>query len=179
MPDAQRNDPAGGRSPAPSHPLLPGRRRLNVEQLSAGIYGVVVVSAALAGAAALPLRGVVVTGFATVLVYWVAEEYAHGLALRAVSGRLTVADVRHSLRERLTMLEASFLPLLVVFGVGVIGASVTAAVTAGLLVAAGSLALIGATAARRSGMSLIATLLAALVALGLGGATVLLKLAVH
>src|SRR4051812_12591734 len=102
MPDAQTNEPAARRSPAVSHLLLTGRRRLTVEQLAAGIYGLVVVSAALAGAARLALGGVVVTGFATVLVYWIAEEYAHGLALRAVSGRLTAADVRHSVRERLT-----------------------------------------------------------------------------
>jgi hypothetical protein len=173
MRDAEASDSVAGRSLTTGHRLLPGRRRLNIEQLSAGIYGIVVLSAALAGAASLTLGAVVLTGLATVLVYWVAEEYAHGLAHRAVTGRLRWADVWRSLRERFTMVEASFLPLLVVL------AHVSTAVTAGLVVAAGSLAGLGAVAARRSGLSAVGTLVAVVIATALGAASVLLKLTLH
>jgi hypothetical protein len=179
MGDREASDHVVGRSSGAVHPLLPGRRRLNVEQLSAGIYGVIVLSATLASAARLHLVGVVVTGFTTVLVYWVAEEFAHGLAHRTVAGRLTAADVGHSLRDRFTMVETSVLPLLVVLVVGVLGASVSTAVIAGLVVAALSLAVLGAIAARRSGLSVVGTLMAAMIATALGGAAVLLKIAYH
>ena len=83
------------------------------------------------------------------------------------------------MRERFTMVEASFVPLLTVLAVGALGASVSTAVTAGLVVAAASVAVLGAVAARRSGLSAVGTLLAGLFAAALGGAVVLLKLALH
>jgi hypothetical protein len=52
-------------------------------------------------------------------------------------------------------------------------------VIAGLVVAAGSLAVLGAIAARRSGLSVLGTVTAAMIATALGGATVLLKIAFH
>jgi hypothetical protein len=178
MGDEATNVPSTRRSRLAGHPLS-RRRQLTVEQLSAGIYGTIVVSATMAGAAGLPLNGVLLSGFTTVVVYWVAEEYADGLAHRFVTGRHTRDDILHGLRERFTMLEASLLPVLTVLVAGILGASVSTAVTFGLIAAAASLTTLGAVAARRSGMSAFNTLLAGLVAAALGGAVILLKLVLH
>jgi len=156
-----------------------GRRRGGVEGLTAGIYGTVVLASTMVGAEGLSLRGVIVSGLTTVLVYWVAEQYAGALARRALIGRITRADIAHTLRGRFAMVEATFIPLLVVMVAGALGASVSAAVTAGLVVAAGSLAILGGVAARRAGMSVAGTLGAALLAAVFGGVVVLLKLALH
>jgi hypothetical protein len=158
---------------------LPGRRRLSVEQLSSGIYGVVVSSATMAAAGDKPLETVVISVLTTVFVYWIAEQYARGLAHRATVGRLTASDLLHGLRERYTMVEATFVPLLVVVALGVLGVTASVAVTVGLLVAVGTLAAVGILAARRSGLSALGTALSGLIAAALGVAIVVLKLALH
>ena len=178
MPDEATDDSFVGGLPHGDQSRL-ARHRNSVEQLSAGIYGTVISSATMAAAASLPLGGVVLGGLTTILVYWVAEQYASGLAHHAVVGRVTAADVLRAFRERFTMVGASFVPLLTVLAVGALGASVSTAVTAGLVVAAASIAVLGAVAARRSGLSAVGTLLAGLFAAALGGAVVLLKLALH
>jgi hypothetical protein len=155
------------------------RHRLSVEHLTAGIFGTLVLSATMASAAGLSRGRVVLSGIVTVLVYWVAEEYGSALAHHAVIGRVTRADVLSGLRARFAMVEASFAPVLVVLAAGLFGASDSTAVNAGLVVAAGSLACIGALAAGRSGMSRVGILLAALLAAALGVAVVLLKVALH
>src|SRR5918994_1106810 len=123
MPDEATDDSFVGGLPHGDQSRL-ARHRNSVEQLSAGIYGTVISSATMAAAASLPLGGVVLGGLTTILVYWVAEQYASGLAHHAVVGRVTVADVLRALRERFTMVEASFVPLLTVLAVGALGASV-------------------------------------------------------
>jgi hypothetical protein len=147
--------------------------------LSAGIYGTLVSSAAMAGAASRSIPIVVLSGLTTVVVYWIAEQYAIGLAHRAAAGRHTASDVLHGLRESFTMVEATLAPLLAVAVAGVLGASASTAVTVGLVVAACSLAALGTVAARRSGLSVVATVISGMLAAALGGAVVLLKVALH
>jgi len=156
-----------------------GRRHLTVEQLSAGIYGTLVSSAALVGAAHRPLGAVAGTVVTTVVVYWIAEEYASGLAHRAATGRHSWSDVLHGLRQRFTMVEASAAPLGVVLTAGALGWPVSAAVTAGLVVAAVSLTALALRAAHRSGVPLLATVLAGTFAAALGAVIMLVKLALH
>jgi hypothetical protein len=158
---------------------LPGRRRLSVEHLAAGIYGTVVSMATLAAAGDKPLGVVVISVVTTVLVYWIAEEYARGLAQRAAVGRLAPADVRRGMRESITMVQATVAPLLAVLVAAALGAATSTAVTVGLLVAVASLISVGMVAARRSGLSIAATVLSGLVAAALGSAVVILKLALH
>ncbi len=157
----------------------PGRRQLDVEQLTAGIYGTIVVAAAIASSASLPHFGVVLAGFGAVVVYWLAEQYAAGLANRAATGRFTRADALRTLRARSTMVGASFLPLVTVAVLGLLGASVNVAALGGLLVAVGFLASLGGVSARRSGVSPFGSLLAGAVAAALGGVIVVLKLTLH
>jgi hypothetical protein len=60
-----------------------GRRR------AAGIYGAIVTAAILAAAGGhLPTSVLVVSIVVTLLVYWLAEEYAEVLGEQAAAGRL-------------------------------------------------------------------------------------------
>ena len=132
-----------------------GRRR------AAGIYGVIVTAAILTAAgsqlstAALTLAVVV-----TLLVYWVAEEYAELLGEQVADGRLPAGrQVRAELAATWPMVTASFGPLVVAVLARVAGASHTAAANAGL--AAALLLLVwhafsAARAARLRGLPLIA-----------------------
>jgi hypothetical protein len=178
MRDEEAHDRSTAGSPRDRH-RLPGGRRLSVQQLSAGIYGTLVSSATMAGIGDRPLGTIVISVLTTILVYWIAEEYASGLAHRAAVGRHTASDVLHGWRESFTMVEATVVPLLAVLAARSLGAAASTAVTVGLLVAAGSLTALGIVAARRSGLSAAGTMLSGLLAAALGSAVVLLELALH
>ena len=109
----------------------PGPRR------AAGIYGTIITAAVLAAAGdnvrTLPLAVSIVV---TLLVYWLAEEYAEILGEQIEGGRLpTRRDVRAALAATWPMVSASGLPLLALVLARLLGASDSAAATAGLVTA--------------------------------------------
>jgi hypothetical protein len=151
--------------------LDPGRRR------AAGVYGAIVTAAILAAAGGqLRTVGLAVAVVVTLVVYWVAEEYAELLGVHAEEGRLlSRRHVREELVATWPMVSASFGPVVALLVAWLLGAS--DAVAANIALGAAVLLLVGhawsaGRAARLKGRQLIVvTSFAAL----LGIAMVVLK----
>jgi hypothetical protein len=148
-----------------------GRRR------AAGIYGAIITAAILDTAGGrLSTEALVIGVLVTLVVYWLAEEYAELLGEQAEGGRLPGwAYVRGALAATWPMVSASYLPLLALLVARIAGASDLAAANAGL-VAAILLLIFHAWSAGRSarlqGWHLLAS---TSVAFGLGLVMILLK----
>ena len=149
----------------------PGRRR------AAGIYGAIITAAVLAASGnTLPTRAVVVSVVVTLLVYWVAEEYAELLGEQVTAGHLpTWAYIRRALAATWPMVTASYLPLLALVLARLAGASASAAANVGLAAAIVLLTFHGWSAGRSSrlhGWQLAGT---TAIAAGLGLVMIVLK----
>jgi hypothetical protein len=85
-----------------------GRRR------AAGIYGAIITAAILDTAGGhVSTTALVVAVVVTLLVYWIAEEYAEVLGEQAAGGHLpSRASIRGALVSTWPMVTASYLPLL-------------------------------------------------------------------
>src|SRR5438045_7730084 len=92
---------------------------------AAGIYGAIITAAILDTAGGkLPTAALVVTVVVTLLVYWLAEEYAEVLGEQAQGGRLPDwAYVRRALAATWPMVSASYVPLLALVLTRLAGAS--------------------------------------------------------
>jgi hypothetical protein len=99
---------AGGEVDAAPAAGNAGRRR------AAGIYGAIITAAILAAAGGhVPTVALVVSVVVTLLVYWLAEEYAELLGEQATGGILpSRAYIRAALAATWPMVSASYLPLL-------------------------------------------------------------------
>jgi hypothetical protein len=108
-----------------------GRRR------AAGIYGSVITAAIIAASdKQLPTHWLVIEVLVTLVVYWIAEQYAEILGEHAERGHLpTWAQVRVALAASWAMVAASYLPLLALVITRVAGAAAPAAANAALVVA--------------------------------------------
>ena len=148
-----------------------GRRR------AAGIYGAIITAAILDTAGGhVSTTALVISVVVTLLVYWIAEEYAEVLGEHTTGGRLpSRAYIQGSLVSSWPMVSASFAPLLAVVLAKVAGASDLTAANVGLVVAIVLLTVHGWQAGRaaqlRRGKLLVATSIAA----GLGLVMILLK----
>ena len=148
-----------------------GRRR------AAGIYGAIITAAILDTAGGrLSTEALVIAVVVTLLVYWLAEEYAEILGEQAEGGELPGwRYVRDALAATWPMVSASYLPLLALVVSRVAGASALTAANVGL-VAAILLLIVHAwsagRAARLQGWHLLA---ATSIAAGLGVVMILLK----
>jgi hypothetical protein len=109
----------------------PGRRR------AAGIYGAIITAAILVAAGAkLPTAALVISVVVTLLVYWLAEEYAELLGEQAEKGVLpTWPSIRGALAATWPMVSSSYLPLLVLVVARLAGATPLTAANVGLVVA--------------------------------------------
>jgi hypothetical protein len=148
-----------------------GRRR------ASSIYGTIVTAAVIAaGGNQLNSAQLAVTVVITLIVYWLAEQYAELLGAHTHDGRLPSARlIRSSLAEAWPMVTASFLPVASI-GVAVLfGASSSDAAQAALIVTVVLLIMHGYTAGRAAGLRgkqrIIVTVIAGL----LGVAMVILK----
>jgi hypothetical protein len=161
---------AGG--PQPATPTKArGRRR------AAGIYGTIITAAILAAAgghlSTLPLAVSVVI---TLLVYWVAEEYAELLGEQVEGGRLpTWPHVRAALAGTWPMVTASYLPLLALAATRLAGGSPPAAANAALTVAVVLLVIHAWWAGRAAHLQGRQLVVITAAAAGLGVVMVLLK----
>ncbi|KAA9163608.1 hypothetical protein FPZ12_008860 [Amycolatopsis acidicola] len=108
----------------------PGRRR------AAGIYGSIVTAAILTAAGgALPTVGLALAVVVTLVVYWVAEEYAELLGEHVEGGRLPGRrQIGAELAATWPMVTASYGPVAVLLLAGLAGASRSAAANTGLAV---------------------------------------------
>ena len=111
--------------------MTAGRRR------AAGIYGAIITAAIIAAVGGhLRTLALAVSVLVTLLVYWVAEEYAELLGEQVTGGRLpTWAYIRAALAHTWPMVSASYLPLLVLVLARLAGASASAAANYGLAAA--------------------------------------------
>jgi hypothetical protein len=162
---------AAGGAP-PESPAKAQRRRR-----AAGIYGAIITAAILDTASgSMPTYALVIAVVVTLLVYWLAEEYAELLGEQAEGGHLpTWARIRAALAATWPMVSASFAPLLAVVIARLAGASAQAAANAGLVVAIVLLAVHGWSAGRASRLRGRRLLLTTSIAIALGLVMIALK----
>ena len=148
-----------------------GRRR------AAGIYGAIITAAILDTAGGhVSTAALVVSVVVTLLVYWIAEEYAEVLGEQATGGRLpSRASIQGALVSTWPMVTASYLPLLAVVLAAVAGASELTAANVGLVVVVVLLTVHGWLAGRAAHLRGVRLLVATSVAAGLGLVMILLK----
>jgi hypothetical protein len=148
-----------------------GRRR------AAGIYGAIITAAILDTAGdRLPTGALVAAVVITLLVYWLAEEYAELLGEQAAGGKLpSRAYVRGALAATWPMVSASFLPLLALVLARLAGASASVAANIGLAAAIMLLTAHGWLAGRAAKLRGWRLLFAASVAAALGLVMIALK----
>ena len=118
---------------------------------------------------------VAITVLVTVLVYWIAERWSHILAAGIRGRRLSRHESVQMLVEGWPMVQASYLPLLVLLAAWLLGADTTTAVNIALVATVVLLTGLGWVAARRGGRAGWAAVRSALVTGALGLAIIVLK----
>jgi len=148
-----------------------GRRR------AAGIYGAIITAAILDTAGGhVSTNVLVISVVVTLLVYWIAEEYAEILGEHTAGGRLPGrAYIKGSLVSTWPMVSASYAPLLAVVLATVAGASALMAANVGLVVAIVLLTIHGWLAGRATQLQGWKLAGVTSVAAGLGLVMILLK----
>jgi hypothetical protein len=148
-----------------------GRRR------AAGIYGAIITAAILAAiGGSASTSALVISVVVTLLVYWIAEEYAEVLGEQAEGGHLPSREsIRGSLVATWPMVTASYAPLLAVVLAHLVGASALSAANAGLVVAMVLLTMHGWLASRAAQLHGLKLLGATSIAAALGLVMILLK----
>jgi len=148
-----------------------GRRR------AAGIYGAIITAAILDVAGGhVSTTALAVSVVATLLVYWVAEEYAEILGEQAAGGHLpSRASIKRALGSTWPMVSASFIPLLAVVVTTAAGASALTAANIGLVMAIVLITVHGWLAGRAAHLQGWKLLWATSIAAGLGLVMILLK----
>lgn len=146
---------------------------------AAGIYGLIVTAAVLASAGGhLRTVALELAVFVTLLVYWLAEEYAQ-LVEHASAGHLpNWPHVRSALAAKWPMVSASYLPLLTLIGARLVGVSTANAAYAALAVTVAMLIYYGWSAGRASGLRGTALVIMTTAAGALGMMMILLKVAI-
>jgi len=159
-----------GRRPAASVRAT-GQRR------AASIYGAIITAAIIAATGGkVSTTALVIAVVVTLLVYWVAEEYAEVLGEQAEGGRLpTWASIRGMLVSTWPMVSASYAPLLALVLARVAGASALTAANVGLAAAVILLTVHGWWAGRAAQLRGRQLLLSTAVAAALGIVMILLK----
>ncbi|MGX7681380.1 hypothetical protein ACSMXN_21040 [Jatrophihabitans sp. DSM 45814] len=146
---------------------------------AAGLYGLVVTAAVLASAGGqLHTVPLVLAVFVTLLVYWLAEEYAE-VGEHASAGHLpSWPQIRSGLAHKWPMVSASYVPLLALAVARLLGASAPGAAYTALGVTVAMLTYYGWSAGRalhlRGGGLLVMTSAAG----GLGVVMILLKITI-
>jgi small-conductance mechanosensitive channel len=163
----------------PSHRLVRLRRE-DEESTAAGIYGTIISAAVMASSHAPTARAVIAGVAVTLVVYWAAERYARLVAERIHEDkRPTWRQVRRQLGSGWEMVTASALPLIVLAALAVGGASLSAAVFAGLVCSTLLLCLAGWEIGRGTRLSAFERTALVVVAGGFGGLMIALKALLH
>jgi len=148
-----------------------GRRR------AAGIYGAIITAAILDTAGGhVSTTALVVSVVVTLLVYWIAEEYAEVLGEHTAGGRLpSRAYIQGSLVSSWPMVSASYVPLLAVVLTKLAGAADLTAANVGLVVAIVLLTVHGWLAGRAAQLRGRKLVIVTSIAAALGLVMILLK----
>jgi hypothetical protein len=167
-------------SPDPqTHPSDEAERN-EAARIANGIYGVIVSSAAMVSVHGETVRRLAVAVLATLLIYWAAERYVHIMAHRIVVGPTARwRDLHGGLSDGWEFVTASFIPLLVLVGSHLFGASVYTSVLLALCCGTGLLALAGWRVGNDAGLSPFSRLLSAAGAGAFGLAMIGLKTLLH
>jgi hypothetical protein len=170
-PDRQAADTAPGDRDTAATAGRTGHRR------AAGIYGTIVTAAVLAaGGNQLGSVALAVTVVVTLVVYWLAEQYANLLAEHTHAGRLPGREqVRANLAEAWPMVTASYVPVAVLLVASALGASPVWAARVALGVAVVLLVVYGHAAGRAAGLTGVRLVAVTTVAGALGVAMIVLK----
>jgi hypothetical protein len=152
-----------------------GRRR------AASIYGTIITAAVLAtGGNQLSTAALEATVLVTLVVYWLAEQYAELLGEHTHAGRLPgVSQVGGSLRASWPMVTSSFVPLVTLLIARLCGVSEPGAAAIALLVTVVALVIHGQAAGRAAGLRGVRLIAVAGVAGLLGLAMVALKVLIQ
>jgi hypothetical protein len=164
------------------HGLSPSvRARLAEEAATAdAIYGIIVSSAVMASVHGQGVLQLALATLFTLLIYWTAERFAHVMAQRIVHApRLGWQELRRELGEGWELVTASFIPLAVLVGSRMLGATVSGAVNAALLCSTALLAAAGWRVGQEADLSLPSRLLSAAIGGAFGGAMIALKTLLH
>jgi hypothetical protein len=156
-------------------------RQANEEARTAnGIYGLIVGSAVMAAAHGDAVGRLAVAVLITLLIYWVAERYAHVMARRIVlRRRLTRPELRRELSHGWELVTASYLPLIVLVSSNLLGAGLTGSVLSALGCSTVLLCLSGWRVGREAQLDLSRRLLSASFAGAFGVVMIALKSLLH
>jgi hypothetical protein len=141
MPVPVSGGQAGGSSRAAA---TAGRRR------AAGIYGAIITASVMTAASqSLPTLALAISVLVTLVVYWLAEQYAELLGAQSAHGHVPGwPQIRAALRDSWPIVSASFAPLAVLVLARIAGGSGVAAANAGVIAAVVLLTYHGWAAAR-------------------------------
>ena len=153
-----------------------GIERVEPARRAAGIYGLIVTASVLAtGGPSLPVLPLAVAVFVTLLVYWLAEEYAE-LVEHTSAGQLpTWSHTRSLLKAKWPMVTASYIPLLIMVLARLLGSTTSTAALLALIATVLLLMLTAWRAGRSAGLTGLAQGGLTLVAGALGIVMILLK----
>jgi hypothetical protein len=150
---------------------------------AAAVYGIVVCSAVLAVDAGLgvPTISTVESVAGALLIYWLAEAYAHLVTAPPAHGgaKAWLLDARHTLGMQASLILTPVWLLGVMLLARALGASPSAADTWALLVGIVLLGFAGARGAVRAGRHGAAVWATALLGAAFGVAAILLKVLIH
>lgn len=140
---------------SPRDAATAGRRR------AAGIYGAIITASVMTAASqSLPTLALALSVLVTLVVYWLAEQYADLLGAQSARGHVpTWPHIRTALRDGWPIVSVSFAPLAVLVLARIAGGSSVAAANAGVIAAVVLLTFHGwaaARAARLQGWQLVA-----------------------
>jgi hypothetical protein len=155
------------RSPVPTD----GRLR------AAGIYGTIITAAVIAaGGNVLSTAALEATVLVTLVVYWVAEQYAELLGEHTQAGRLpALRQVRASFAASWPMVSASFLPLMSLLIARLLGTTALGAAQIALVVTVVLLVYHGHAAGKSAGLRGLALIAVTGTAAVLGIVMIVLK----
>jgi hypothetical protein len=143
---------------------------------AAGIYGLIVAASVLAAVGAdLRTGPLALAVFVTLVVYWLAEEYA-GLVEHASAGHLpSWAHTRAALKAKWPIVSASYIPLVTLLLARLLGATPSNAALIALIVIVALLIVYGWRAGRAAGLRGLPLVVMTLLAGGLGLLMIVLK----
>lgn len=143
---------------------------------AAGIYGLIVAASVVAAVGAhLPTVLLALAVFVTVLVYWLAEEYAHLIEHTSAGHMPSWANTRVALKSKWPIVTASYVPVVTLLLARLFGATRTTAAVIALIVITVLLVLHGWRAGRAASLRGLPLVVMTLLAGALGLLMILLK----
>jgi len=159
---------------------LSGRELSEETKLANGIYGIIVGTGVMASGGGSSVGQLAVAVIVTLLVYWLAERYAHVMARRIKLGRSqTGRELVRELSDGWELVTASYLPLLVLVAANLLGADLTGSVVSALVFSTALLSFSGWRVGRQAEFGLVQRLLSAVTAGAFGVVMIVLQSTLH